>query len=216
MQAEDQNREATNREDATRERSFDELAKELARGTISRLHALRFIGGALLGGLLALIPGVSSAQSIATADDASIATADDTMAVAQEEEEDEEPGAVAEPGPSCPPECLPTRFYVLSETLTTGPGAYNNINVWCDPGDRVLNGGYQIQGDLNYTIERDIVFTETDNNGVITQRYAFGLVEQSDTPRQVFIEVVCADLGHHTKILKLWEAGKQQPVASNP
>ncbi len=186
MQAEDQNREATNREDATRERSFDELAKELARGTISRLHALRFIGGALLGGLLALIPGVSSAQSIATADD--------TMAVGQEEE-DEEPGAVAESGPSCPPECLPTRFYVLGETLITGPGAYNNINVWCDPGDRVLNGGYQITGDLNYTIERDIVFTETDASGVVTQRYAFGLVEQSDTPRQVFIEVVCADLG---------------------
>jgi hypothetical protein len=95
----------------------------------------------------------------------------------------------------CPPECLPARFYVLNETITTSPGSHSVANVRCDPGDRVLNGGYQIQGDLNYTIERDAVFTETDSSGVVTQRYTFGLIEQSDNPRNVFVVVVCADLG---------------------
>lgn len=95
----------------------------------------------------------------------------------------------------CPPECLPARFYVLNETITTQPGTSSSANVRCNPGDRVLNGGYQITGDLNYTIERDAVFTETDSSGVVIQRYAFGLVKQSDTPREVFVVVVCADLG---------------------
>jgi len=95
----------------------------------------------------------------------------------------------------CPPGCLPARFYELKETMTTQPGAFSIANVPCDPGDRVLNGGYQINGDVNYTIERDAVFTETDSSGVVTQRYAFALKEHSDTPRNVFINVVCADLG---------------------
>ncbi len=34
----------------TREHSFDELASELARGTLSRGKALRLMGAALLGG----------------------------------------------------------------------------------------------------------------------------------------------------------------------
>jgi hypothetical protein len=98
-------------------------------------------------------------------------------------------------GRRCPPGCLPARFYVLNETLVTQPGAFSVANVRCDPGDRVLNGGYQITGDRLYSIERDVVFTETDSKGVVTQRYAFGLVEQGDTPREVFVTVVCADLG---------------------
>jgi hypothetical protein len=41
---------------------FDELAKGLANGTISRRQALRWMGGALVGGVLASIPGVALAQ----------------------------------------------------------------------------------------------------------------------------------------------------------
>jgi hypothetical protein len=41
------------------ESSFDELAKNLADGSISRRKALRFIGGAFVGGLLASIPGTA-------------------------------------------------------------------------------------------------------------------------------------------------------------
>jgi hypothetical protein len=41
------------------ESSFDELAKNLADGSISRRKALRFIGGTLVGGLLASIPGTA-------------------------------------------------------------------------------------------------------------------------------------------------------------
>jgi len=41
----------------TRERSFDELAKGLASGTLSRGKALRLMGAALLGGALASLPG---------------------------------------------------------------------------------------------------------------------------------------------------------------
>ena len=44
-----------------REYSFDELAKGLAGGTISRGRALRLLGSALLGGVLASIPGVALA-----------------------------------------------------------------------------------------------------------------------------------------------------------
>ena len=45
--------------DETRERSFDELARALASGNVSRRKALKWMGGALLGGVLASIPGVA-------------------------------------------------------------------------------------------------------------------------------------------------------------
>lgn len=41
--------------------SLDDVAKELASGTVSRRRALKFIAVALAGGVLALIPGVASA-----------------------------------------------------------------------------------------------------------------------------------------------------------
>ena len=40
-------------EDIAEEHSFDELAKGLASGTLSRSRALKLFGGAVLGGLLA-------------------------------------------------------------------------------------------------------------------------------------------------------------------
>ncbi len=43
-------------------RSFDELAKGLASGTLSRGKALRLVGGALLGAALASVPGVALAN----------------------------------------------------------------------------------------------------------------------------------------------------------
>lgn len=48
------------------ERSFDDLAKGLVSGTISRRGALKLMGGALLGGLLVSIPRVASAQLTCT------------------------------------------------------------------------------------------------------------------------------------------------------
>jgi hypothetical protein len=42
-----------------RERSFDELAKGLASGEVSRRKALRLMGAALLGGTLASVPGAA-------------------------------------------------------------------------------------------------------------------------------------------------------------
>src|SRR5215211_7099050 len=50
------------REDNTRDHSFDELAKGLAKGSLSRGQALRWMGAAVLGGVLASIPGVALAQ----------------------------------------------------------------------------------------------------------------------------------------------------------
>src|SRR3712207_3008844 len=47
--------------DSTAEYSFDELARGLASGTVSRRKALKWMGGALLGGVLASIPGVAVA-----------------------------------------------------------------------------------------------------------------------------------------------------------
>jgi hypothetical protein len=46
-----------------RERSFDELAKGLASGNVSRGQALRLMGAALVGGTLASIPGIASAKA---------------------------------------------------------------------------------------------------------------------------------------------------------
>jgi Stigma-specific protein, Stig1 len=46
----------------TTNRSFDELAKGLATGTLSRGKALRWMGGALLGAALASFPGVAWAN----------------------------------------------------------------------------------------------------------------------------------------------------------
>ena len=69
MAAEDRNGEVstlggcTDCSDTTRERSFDELAKSLANGKLSRRSILRMLGGVLLGGALASIPGVAWAQS---------------------------------------------------------------------------------------------------------------------------------------------------------
>ena len=44
-----------------RERSFDELASGLASGTLSRDKALRLMGAAVVGGVLASIPRVAAA-----------------------------------------------------------------------------------------------------------------------------------------------------------
>ena len=44
-----------------RERSFDELARGLANGSISRGKALRLMGAALVGGVLASMPGTAEA-----------------------------------------------------------------------------------------------------------------------------------------------------------
>jgi hypothetical protein len=64
MAIEDQPREDHDQEDMTEEHSFDELAKGLADGTISRRRALKMLAGALFGGsLLALIPGAAEAAS---------------------------------------------------------------------------------------------------------------------------------------------------------
>jgi hypothetical protein len=46
-----------------RARSFDELAKGLANGTISRRQALRWMGGALAGAEVASLPGVAFAAA---------------------------------------------------------------------------------------------------------------------------------------------------------
>ena len=46
----------------TTNRSFDELAKGLATGTLSRGKARRWMGGALLGAALASVPGVAWAN----------------------------------------------------------------------------------------------------------------------------------------------------------
>jgi hypothetical protein len=54
--------------------AFDEVAKGLAAGTISRCRALKLTGSALLGGgLLAMFPGVAGAQSIVPDDEVSAA-----------------------------------------------------------------------------------------------------------------------------------------------
>jgi len=45
--------------DDRRESSFDELAKRLASGEVSRGQALRMMGAALVGGALASVPGIA-------------------------------------------------------------------------------------------------------------------------------------------------------------
>src|SRR5829696_2596007 len=63
MSTEDQTGEAITSERAPWERhSFDELAKGLASGSISRSRALKLLGGAILGGLLVSAPGVALAK----------------------------------------------------------------------------------------------------------------------------------------------------------
>jgi hypothetical protein len=63
MAAEEQNGEVFTDEECTdcteRERSFDALARGLANGSISRRRAIRLLGGALLGGAVASLAGVS-------------------------------------------------------------------------------------------------------------------------------------------------------------
>ncbi len=52
---------------------FDEVAKGIASGTISRRRVLKLTGTALLGsGLLAMFPGVAGAQSIVPDDEVSV------------------------------------------------------------------------------------------------------------------------------------------------
>ena len=62
MAAEDLPREDHNQKDITEEHSFDVLAKGLASGSVSRRQALKLVGGALLGGVLASIPGLAWAH----------------------------------------------------------------------------------------------------------------------------------------------------------
>ncbi len=64
MSAEDKEfRRLSIREDTKEEFSFDELAKGLASGKISRGRALKLVGAAVLGGgVLTLLPGVARGQ----------------------------------------------------------------------------------------------------------------------------------------------------------
>ena len=50
------------REDNTSNHSLDELAKGLANSSVSQSRALKLMSGALLGGLLASIPGVAVSE----------------------------------------------------------------------------------------------------------------------------------------------------------
>ena len=68
MSAEDRNGERSPSVNTTKvDHSLDDLAKGLANGDVSRRKALRLIGGALLGGVWASIPGVALAQRAKTA-----------------------------------------------------------------------------------------------------------------------------------------------------
>ena len=62
MAAEDLPREVHDQEDIAEEHSFDELARGLASGTVSRSKMLRLLGGVLVGGVVASIPGLAWAQ----------------------------------------------------------------------------------------------------------------------------------------------------------
>jgi hypothetical protein len=62
MAAEDLPGKAPGQEDITEEHSFDALAKGLASHSLSRRAALKWVGRAVLGGLLAFIPGVAWAH----------------------------------------------------------------------------------------------------------------------------------------------------------
>src|ERR687883_188227 len=62
MPEEGKSREDLNGADRSRERSFDELAKGLANNSVSRRDALKLVGTALAGGVLASIPGIAWAQ----------------------------------------------------------------------------------------------------------------------------------------------------------
>ena len=48
-----------NEQNQTRDHSFDELAKGLANRSLSRRDALKWVGAAITGGLLASVPGVA-------------------------------------------------------------------------------------------------------------------------------------------------------------
>ena len=59
MALEEHNANHAHPERSTAELSFDELAKDVASGTLSRRKALRLLGAALVGSALASIPGVA-------------------------------------------------------------------------------------------------------------------------------------------------------------
>jgi hypothetical protein len=60
MSAEDHNRDpSTHVDPAVEEHNLDSLARGLASGSISRRQAVRWMGGALLGSVLASIPGIA-------------------------------------------------------------------------------------------------------------------------------------------------------------
>jgi len=57
--AAEESSELTFDKEATAEHSFDQLARELADGTLSRRRALKLMGAALVGSVLASVPGVA-------------------------------------------------------------------------------------------------------------------------------------------------------------
>jgi hypothetical protein len=61
MSAEDHNRDpSTHVDPPVEEHNLDSLARGLASGSISRRQAVRWMGGALLGSVLAIVPGVEA------------------------------------------------------------------------------------------------------------------------------------------------------------
>jgi hypothetical protein len=67
LAAEDHNDQRSENNPTLVDHSVDELAKGLATGTLSRRKALKMLGAALVGGVLASIPGVAWAQPPSTA-----------------------------------------------------------------------------------------------------------------------------------------------------
>jgi hypothetical protein len=64
MAAEDHNRDLPTRVDPViKDCHWDNLARGLASGTISRLEAVRLLGAALLDGALASVPGLARAYT---------------------------------------------------------------------------------------------------------------------------------------------------------
>jgi Dickkopf N-terminal cysteine-rich region len=61
-ESEDHNDQRSENNPTPVDHSLDDLAKELASGTVSRRRALRMLGAALVGGVLASVPGVAWAK----------------------------------------------------------------------------------------------------------------------------------------------------------
>jgi hypothetical protein len=160
--------------DNWRESSFDELAKGLASGEVSRGQAIRLMGAALVGGTLASVPGIAWAtprpkpngRRCKTNSQCQSGNCNDRVCVGCPSGTTECDRTVGEgpPGPQCVPDCPPEQVLNTARCQCVVPTGGTNLTCICgDFSERLVCSAGSTCPDDRTSICRDVCGGEPVN-----------------------------------------------------